>query len=435
MKIVHTLILSFLICCMFVMGAAFHPLAERPGAAAEGGEEELKALLSPSKITEFLKGKAEELVEGVASDGLDWVSSLFFNAIGFGQESEFEQIEKQLEEIIKLDKEILSKLDDLKTEVEFQGLLTQSFPSVERINTKYDQLLKFARAPEEVTHTDVKRLTEAILDPNLGVAYDLKAIHDVLVGTNVMNPDERGALELFMVRWKGAFYPNQFDPETPTLEFKTRSYQYFHALVMMQYKGILLLANVYIKEKKYSTLKNEIEELVTRLNQQQKIMDDLLPTWIQDVPAHYLTGTPCIISLKSDKNKVFYANPPFIGFKSGAVFFRGRHAGNGDEEWFLEPAGKSDLFYLRKRGTDGNNKGKVSYVKAHDQAPFFAMPKDVYPALPLLAFRFIILPDNSMGLGVVNPEGKSGGYVYNEYKASYLSDYTKATPLEIRKLD
>lgn len=309
---------------------------------------EIQSLESLNGITDWLKTKATELAKDAGGTALDWISSQFFSAIGMDRESDIGQIKKLLEQIIKLENQILDKLSELLTEVKFQHLITRSFDAVERITSAYKRLSNLADVPAAEREKEMRELTSGILSTTAGIPVDLKTIHDVLVGNNPLSPGDPGVIQIFMERWLPAYRAKQLNPDVPLRTYPDKSYGYLQALYMIQYLGISLLANARVLNKQYTILGRELTQLNTDLVAQKTLMDRYIPEWVRNNTSFADNRWYVIRSVESPRD-VMYGSPAAGSYLDYSVQFRDRHTNNGDEEWLFESAGVNDMFYLRER--------------------------------------------------------------------------------------
>ena len=84
--------------------------------------DELDSLETSELILDFLKNKSIELGKEAGGKALQWVSAELLKAFGLGGDtSDLEQIKDLLNKVLENQKRILSKLDQLLLEVDFQA--------------------------------------------------------------------------------------------------------------------------------------------------------------------------------------------------------------------------------------------------------------------------------------------------------------------------
>src|SRR4030095_10731592 len=95
---------------------------------------EIGALDSSKLIVDFLKAKAAELAKAAGGKALNWVTAELLKAFGMGgTPSDLDEIKSLLKQIVALQEHVLNKLDAVLLEVQYQSLIIQAAPSVQRI--------------------------------------------------------------------------------------------------------------------------------------------------------------------------------------------------------------------------------------------------------------------------------------------------------------
>lgn len=323
--------------------------------AVEGSE--FGALVSSKDITDFLKAKAAELAKAAGGKALQWVTAELLKAFGVGgTPTDLEEIKRLLLRIIELEEQILSKLEDVLLEVQFQHLITRSFDAVETILNIYDRLQRLSlvkgEAERERIAAEIKR---DVLDGNTGVFISLRKISAVLTGKGQLAGGD-SLIKVFADRWFKSYTATQFREDTPLSAYWKALDQWLHELSIIQYMGVSALANARIANGDFETLEGEIDAVVKNMEDQQKLLNDEVPEWARTLPADVLRPDTWYVLHCSnldglaplDDWNVMYG-PPQSDI-SKYVRFRGRNRWNGDEEWGFEKVANSavdnDVFTL-----------------------------------------------------------------------------------------
>ena len=289
---------------------------------------------------------------------LEWVSAELLKAFGIGGEpSDVDEIKTLLEDVLEMQKRILSKLDDLLREMQFQHLITRGYKSVERINNVYDDLISLSNVIDGGERArEAARIKAGVLDVNLGTRLNLKMISDVLLGKDSLG-QSNPLITLFADRWFPAYTAEQLAEDKPLSTYADKLKSWLHGLFITQYLGLSELANARIADGDFELLKSEIEYTTQQMEAQRALLSEAIPEWTRTLPNSLFDGRWYVVKGldpqggRIDDSQVMYGSPSTSTgwYLDRTVQFRDRHKDNGDEEWVFEKTGDDDTFHMRER--------------------------------------------------------------------------------------
>lgn len=324
---------------------------------------ELDSLASSELILDFLKEKAIELGKEAGGKALEWVSAELLKAFGLGGDtSDLEQIKDLLGKVLENQQRILSDLDKLLREVQFQALITRGYDAVERITSAYQALQDLSTITgDEERQKEADTLRRGILNLNQGATLNLKAISDVLLGKDTLG--QSGALiNLFADKWFPVYTSTQLAADAPLSRYADQLDAWLHGLFIVQYMGLAELANARIATGEFEQLQKDIALTTQRMDDQKALLKEAIPEWTQTLPNSlfdgrwYVVKARDLISGRIDTTNVLYGSPAAASYLDYSVQFRSRHANNGDEEWAFQKTGQNDTFVMVERS-------RPNYVK------------------------------------------------------------------------
>jgi hypothetical protein len=332
--------------------------------------DELASLASSQLILNFLKQKAVELGTAAGGKALQWVSAELLKAFGLGGDTkDLEKIKSLLRQVLENQRLILSKLEELLREVQFQHLITRSFDAVEGITNIYERLQLLSTIKDEKEReSEAARIKAGILDTNLGTLLNLKKISDVLLGKDPIGKSDP-LINLFVDRWFPVYTARQLKDDIPLSTYHTQLDAWMHGLFIIQYMGLAELANARVANGEFELLKAEIEQTIQQMNAQHALLAEAIPDWTRKLPdmlfedRWYVVRGRDLQKGRIDNSQVLYGSPAAGSYLDYTVQFRGRHRNNGDEEWQFEKSGQNDTFYLRERSRPNYISLKDSRVK------------------------------------------------------------------------
>jgi len=322
--------------------------------AAVAGE--LNALGTTDTILDYLRQKGLELAGQVGGKALQWVSAELLNVFGLGgSTSDLDKIKDALLQIQKTQELILSKLGDLLIEVQFQHLVTRGYDSVQRIETAFESLQRLS----EISGADERkreaiRIKDGALDPNQGAKLSLNTISDVMLGKDRFGQSQ-SLIKLFIDRWFSDYTNKQLRDDIPLATYTEKLDEWLHGVFVIQYMGIVQLANARIANGDFEILRREIADTVQRMTAQKELVAEAIPDWTRTLPDSLFNGQWYVVwaldlqNGRIDASQVMYGSPTTGSYLDRTVQFRDRHNNNGDEEWRFEKTGSSDTFTMRKR--------------------------------------------------------------------------------------
>ncbi len=404
------------------VAAAMLPIAIPPlRAAAEGtpaaNADELAWIATSEWITGFIENKVAELGKVAGGLALAWVSSEVLGAFGFNTPvSDLSTIKSTLAQILVTQQQILSKLDQVLLEVEFQHLITRGFDAVERIENFGLQLQRLTQieSPEERL-SFATSLRTAILDVNLGASYSLKVIADVMLGRDTLGQNNP-LINVFADRWFNAYTPTQLDPSVPLSRYRDLLRSWLHGVVITQYIGLSALAAARRSAGQFSLLQLELTAAASDLDLQISMLNEQIPDWLASYPDSLYDGRWYLVRGANlqfgriDESQVMYGSPAAQNATLNyTVQFRDHNWGNGDEAWRFEPTGRTDTFTIRELSRPGYiNRDRYDRVM-------------VDPTIEPASFRLVMAPSQDPALQsasrrkryvpVMGQVGADGSYV------------------------
>jgi hypothetical protein len=308
---------------------------------------ELGALDTSKLIVDFLKAKAAELAKAAGGKALEWVTSELLKAFGIGgTPNDLEEIKSLLKTIVDLQEKILSKLDDVLLEVQYQHLVTRATPSVQQITNIYKQLQVLSavtgQAERERRAEEIKK---GVLDNSSGMLISLKIVSDVLTGKDPLGKSDP-LIKLFADRWFNSYKSKQLREDVPLSSYYRPLDQWLHEMSIIQYMGLSALANARIANGDFETLEHEISDVVKNMEEQQQLLDKEIPAWTRTLPEEVLKSDSWFVIRTfgldgrgpTNDSLVMYGPPQ--SDLSKWIRFRDRHAWNWDEEWNFEKVEK-----------------------------------------------------------------------------------------------
>jgi hypothetical protein len=325
--------------------------------------DELASLETSELILDFLKNKSIELGKEAGGKALQWVSAELLKAFGLGGDtSDLEQIKDLLNQVLNNQKLILSKLEELLLEVDFQHLITRGYDSVQRITNAYQALQNLSTITDvEERQKEAVTFRTGILDLNQGATLNLQTISDVLLGKDTLG--QSGALiNLFADKWFPVYMAKQFAAGVPLSTYGGQLNDWLHGLFIIQYMGLAELANARIASGEFQQLQKDIDLTTQRMAAQQAMLNDAIPDWTRTLPNSLFDGRWYVVKARDlmsgriDTTNVLYGSPAAGSYLDYSVQFRSRHANNGDEEWGFVKTGQNDTFVMVERS-------RPNYVK------------------------------------------------------------------------
>jgi hypothetical protein len=183
---------------------------------------------------------------------LSWVGTEVFNGI-FGNSND--AIAGQLDEIIKLEKQILEQLNDLRNDVDWQAAVTRVQPAVTQINAFFQSAQDDLDPPNPESGA---QLQKQILDQGSnGIKSALSVIHQELMGDDAIAPGTRGLLELWRdINWSAYTSKSNVAPNSFVRSMQT----YLHSVYMLQLKGLTLYVSAALATKDTAQLASTKKE-------------------------------------------------------------------------------------------------------------------------------------------------------------------------------
>ena len=324
--------------------------------------DELASLETSELILDFLKNKSIELGKEAGGKALQWVSAELLKAFGLGGDtSDLDQIKDLLNRVLENQKLILSKLEELLLEVDFQHLITRGYDSVQRITNAYQALQNLSTiTDDEERQKEAVTFRTGILDLNQGATLNLQTISDVLLGKDTLG-QSAALINLFADKWFPVHMAKQFEAEVPLSTYGDQLDAWLHGLFIIQYMGLAELANARIANGEFQQLQKILTSLPSGWRRSRRCSTMPSPTG-RTLPNSlfdgrwYVVKARDLISGRMDTTNVLYGSPAAASYLDYSVQFRSRHANNGDEEWAFQKTGQNDTFVMVERS-------RPNYVK------------------------------------------------------------------------
>jgi hypothetical protein len=181
---------------------------------------------------ECLSALGGQIASAGAGSLLSWAGTQAFNAM-FGRSSD--PIAAELDKILAVEQQILSKLYDVETEVDWEGALTRIQPAVSTITAFFQSAKDNVDPPRPIPALALQ--LQILKQDTTGVKSALTVIHEELVGKNPAAPGTTGLLQLWRDKnWSKYIQKDNVDPYS----FVNSVHNYLRAVYLLQMKGLTL---------------------------------------------------------------------------------------------------------------------------------------------------------------------------------------------------
>lgn len=357
---------------------------------------EIVGELTAKQIVQFI-GKA------VANKTVGWLTDKALKEI-FGDKSTDKSAEIiQKLESIKTDLENMRKdLENISIEIKWEHLTSRIFQAEIDICHKFDLLISVLSIKDSTERrNEFESLRTGILDINSGVLSNMYLIHRVLIGRAVLNPAEKGLLEM----WSEGVYNHMLQNQMSANAYKTNAEKYLHKSAILQLKGFILF---WVGTGSLKFFVGQASMVLENLKYQAKFSEELLPPALTHLTNPDETQ---LFVLSASNNNVVYESLPttpkpgkiremmtFFGMGYSAssdieterneLILRKRSENNEDEEWVFVKShtfdGDGSLRILKNPGK--NSKYGRRYMFVSENMPYCCEEHD------FMSDTFVVMP-------------------------------------------